>query len=179
MNDTTFSDPEKILKQFPIRPSEVVADIGAGMGVYSRLAAHAVGKHGSVYAIDVQISFVDSLKKTAIKEDLEQLHVLWADAELPNGTKLADDSVDVVILTNVLFTIEDKPGLLAEIKRILKSNGRILVVDWQDSFGGIGPHPSHVVPEKTARNLFTTHVFDFIKNVSAGEHHYGMIIHNK
>jgi len=179
MNDTTFSDPKRVLDEFPVRKGEIVVDIGAGMGAYSLLIADLVGDHGSVYAAEVQLSYVDSLKKTAINEGLDNLHVIWADAELPNGTKLAGGLADVIILTNVLFTVEDKEGLVREIKRITKSGGRVLIVDWEDSFSGIGPHPSRIFSEKSARDLFISNGFDFIKKIPAGEHHYGIIVNNK
>jgi ubiquinone/menaquinone biosynthesis C-methylase UbiE len=179
MNDMSFSDPNKVLDQVLIRPGDTVVDIGAGLGAYTFLAADRVGADGAVYAIEVQLSHVDGLKDMAGKDAIENLHVLWADAELPNGTKLRDEVGDMVILTNVLFTIEDKSGLVKEIYRILKPGGKILLVDWSESFGGIGPHPQNLVPEKMARNMFIENGFDFEKSISAGSHHYGMILTKK
>jgi ubiquinone/menaquinone biosynthesis C-methylase UbiE len=178
MNDTTFSDPKRILDDFPIRKGETVVDIGSGYGTYSLLASERVGEDGSVYAVEVQLSLVDSLKNTANREDLDNLHVLWADAELPHGTKLADSIADSVILTNTLFTIVDKPGLVSEIKRIIKPEGKLLVVDWSESFSGVGPHVENIVSEKFARDLFSKNGFTFEKKLEAGSHHYGMILTN-
>ncbi len=172
----SFSNPSSVLDHLTIRPGDTVVDIGSGMGAYSLLAADRVGIDGSVYAIEVQLDHVDSLKNLSGAEAIENLHVLWADAELPHGTKLKDEIADSVILTNVLFTIEDKDGLIEEIRRILKPGGQILIVDWTESFSGIGPQPQHIVSEKFTRDLFTENGFSLEKNIPAGSHHYGMIM---
>lgn len=178
MNDTTFSDPAGILNNILIRPGSTVVDIGAGMGAYSLLASEKVGDEGFVYAVEVQLSHVDHLKAFAKKESIENLHVLWADAELPNGTKLADGVADSVILTNVLFTIEDKEGLVSEIKRIMRPGGQILIVEWFESFSGIGPQDKYIVSEKFTRDIFTKKGFTLDQKIEAGSHHYGMILNN-
>ena len=172
----SFSDPSAVLEHVQIRPGSTVVDIGAGLGTYSILAAERVGDDGSVYAVEVQLDHVDTLKVLTNKEEIGNLHVLWGDAELPEGTKLKDQIADTVILTNVLFTIEDKNGLIEEIKRILKPGGQILVVDWSDSFGGIGPQPQNIVSEKITRDLFTQSDFKLEEKIPAGSHHYGMIL---
>lgn len=179
MNDTSFSNPASVLGHVLIRPGSVVVDIGAGTGAYSLLAHDKVGSEGLVHAVEVQLSLVDALKKTAEHNGLDNLHVIWGDAELPHGTKLSDESADLVILTNVLFTIEDKQGLMKEINRILKQGGLVLVVDWQASFDSIGPTPERIVSEKFARDLFTTFGFNLEKTIPAGVHHYGMIFTKK
>lgn len=179
MNDSSFSNPASVLEHVLIRPGSTVVDIGAGSGVYSLLASERVGDEGQVYAIEVQLSLVDILKKSAVHNGLDNLHVVWGDAELPQGTKLADSSADLVLLTNVLFTIEDKPGLVEEVERIMKNDAKLLVVDWQAAFDGIGPSPDRIVPEKFARDLFTSAGFVLEKTIPAGVHHYGMIFNKK
>jgi ubiquinone/menaquinone biosynthesis C-methylase UbiE len=179
MRDNTFSDPAEVLSRFPIYRGETVVDIGSGMGKYSIPVAVSVGSEGSVYAIEVQLSHVDFLKSESEKMGLTQINVLWGDAELPEGTKLKEGIADVLILTNVLFMIEDKEGLMKELNRISKPGTRVLVVDWADSHGGIGPHPTHVVPADYAKELFESNGFIFEKDIPGGSHHYGMIFNKK
>jgi len=176
MNDTTFSEPESILKQVPLWRGNVVADIGSGTGIYSLLASSRVGEEGVVYAIEVQLSYIDMFKKEVDRKGIRNIHVIWADAELPLGTKLENASTDVVLLTNVLFTIDDKEGLVKEIARIAKPGARVLIVDWSQSFSGIGPSSDRISTPKQVRDLFTVAGFSFEKTVDAGSHHYGMIM---
>lgn len=65
--------------------------------------------------------------------------------------------------------------MLKEAARILKSGGRLILIDWLESFGNIGPKEEDVVGEKTAKNLAQDCMLEFDKDIQVGEHHYGFI----
>ncbi len=171
----SFTDPESNLKQFDIKEGMHAADFGAGSGFYSMLLAKIVGPSGRVYAIDVQKDMLERLKKTASKEGILNIEVIWGDVEKIGGSKLREGAVDRAIASNVLFQIDDKKNFVIELKRILKPGGKVLVVDWTDSFGGMGPAPEAVITAKTAEEMFEKEGFKLEKEISAGEHHYGLI----
>lgn len=152
-----------------------VADIGVGSGAYVFFAARAVGTDGRVYAIDINKTLLSRVASHADDLHLTNIDVLWGNAELSNGIKLADGAVDAVIASNILFQIEHKEDFAAEVARILRHSGRLLLIDWKDSFGGLGPHPDHVVTEDVARTLFEHAGFTFEKDIDGGEYHYGFI----
>lgn len=170
-----FSEPDQIVAQVGIPKGVQVADIGSGTGFYSFAAAQAVGPNGKVFALDVQKDLLERLKTEATQRGLGNITTVWVDAEKPNGTRLRDDSINIVIAANVLFQIEDKEGFMQEVKRILSSDGMILVVDWMESFGGVGPHSDQVFNKTDAEQLFTSHGFSVAKTIEAGEHHYGLV----
>ncbi len=149
-----FSDPQKNIQQFAVTPGMTVADCGSGSGFCTLAAARAVGSMGKVYAIDINKEMLERIIRTAQHEGLENIETIWGDIDEPNGTRLADEAVQRVILSNALFQVEKKEVLVEEIKRILRPDGRVLVVDWTDSFGGLGPQPDHVVSRQTAQALF-------------------------
>jgi len=62
-----------------------------------------------------------------------------------------------------------------EIKRILKSGGKVLVVDWAGGYGGMGPLEESVVSEHIAEELFITGGFYKVKDFRAGPHHYAIV----
>jgi len=170
-----FLDPKKNINQLKIGENMKVADFGAGSGFYSIEMAKELKGEGVVYAIDVQKELLEKIKSTAEKEDLTNIEIIWGDIEKIGGSKLADYSIDIVILSNILFQVEDKNNLLEEIKRVLKQKGQVLVVDWEDSFGGIGPEPGSVFSKESAKNLFEDNNFALEKEFSAGDNHYGFI----
>ncbi len=174
-----FANPENIIRQFQIGEGMKVADLGVGSGVYALLAAQAVGEHGIVYACDVQKELLTKVKNAAEHEGYDNIHVLWTDLEEERGTTLADGILDAVIITNVLFQIEHKEVFMKEIFRILRLGGKVLVVDWQDSFGNMGPHVDHVFKKNAARSLAESVGFVFEQDIDAGSHHYGMIFRKK
>lgn len=170
-----FSDPEKNVKRFGLREGMYVADLGAGSGYYSIYASRIVGNKGKVYAVEIQQEVLYTLKKEAEKANLSNIEIIWGDVEKPGGTKIKDTSMDAVILSNILFQTEDRNQLVKEAKRILKVGGKILLVDWSDSFNSMGPIDDHVVKEDKAKELFEKFGFTFKQNIDAGSHHYGMI----
>ena len=170
-----FSDPSHTIAQFELQSGSTVADLGAGTGVLSVLAAQAVGEAGRVYAIEVQKGLLEKLKNHARAARTHNVEALWGDIERRHGTHLRERTVDACIASNVLFQVEHKDSFVAEVKRILKPGGRVLLVDWTDSFNNIGPHKDHIVTESAARALFEKGGFAFMKKIDAGQHHYGMI----
>ena len=170
-----FSDPQHNIAQFDLQSGMRVADLGAGTGALSVLIARAVGDVGKVYAVEVQKTLLEKLKNYAKAERVHNVEALWGDIERVHGTHLKDQMVDAVVASNVLFQVADKDGFVAETNRILKPGGKVLLVDWTDSFRGMGPHKDHVVTEKAARELFEKGGFTFVKKIDAGQHHYGLI----
>lgn len=175
-----FSDPTSNIEQFSLQYGMRVADFGSGSGFYSLAAARAVGPHGHVTAVDVQKDLLSKLKNEAIKAGLSNLEVVWGDIEKLGGTRLKEGSVDAVILSNILFQVPDKVTPALEAKRILKPHsGKVLVVDWSDSFGGMGPEAGALVPQEKIREVFEKAGFSYYSSISAGDHHYGLIFTTK
>jgi ubiquinone/menaquinone biosynthesis C-methylase UbiE len=170
-----FSDPKQIIEQCGIQAGMVIADFGSGSGFYTLEVGKALGGTGKVYAIDVQKDLLVRLQGNARKENLTNIDVIWGDIEKPSGTKIADSTVDLVLLCTILFQVEDKKGCINEVKRLLVPGGRALIVDWAESFGGIGPQTKNVFSKDMAEDLFESMGFSKDREIKAGAHHYGFI----
>lgn len=174
-----ISDPKNIVRAFGVKGGGIVADLGVGSGHMAFALSEAVGENGKVYAIDIQKGILERVKKESLEKGLKNIEIIWGDLEVVGGTKLREASVDVAVVANVLFQVESKAGLVHEASRILKTGGRLLLIDWYESFAGLGPATNAVVDEKTARRIFETGQFEFKSKIDAGEHHYGMIFEKK
>lgn len=152
-----------------------VGDLGAGSGHYALAAAPVIGSEGKVYAVDIQEDVLKSLKSEAQVRGLKNIETIWGDFERLGGTKLKDHSLDAVILSNTLFQLDRKAGAAAEIKRILRPGGRLLVVDWAGSYDGLGPPPHRLITEYVAEDLFISAGFHKVKDFRAGPHHYSIV----
>jgi ubiquinone/menaquinone biosynthesis C-methylase UbiE len=170
-----FSDPENNIKQFALAPGMQVADFGSGSGFYSLAAARAVAPNGRVFAVDIQKGLLEKLKNGARQNHLSNVDIIWGDLEHLGGTKLRENSMDAVIVGNLFFQIQNKDGLCLEIKRVLRPNGRVLVVDWAGSYGGVGPHENDVISKIKLTDIFQDHGFKMDREISAGAEHYGVI----
>lgn len=170
-----FADPKKILNQLNLHDGLVVADIGAGSGHYTLEAARRVAPDGKVFAIDIQQELLARIKSDAHKHKIHNVEVIHGDIEQKGGMKLKEESVDVAIVSNVLFQAENKEEAVAEIYRIMKPGGKVLFIDWSDTVSGVGPGKQHLVSEAKAKALFEAHQFSLTGTFNPGDHHYGLL----
>jgi ubiquinone/menaquinone biosynthesis C-methylase UbiE len=115
----------KFLKDIGIRRGQNVLDFGCGSGNYTIPAAMIVGKGGLVYALDKDKRTLDELIRKAELRGLK--NIIRLDTSKDSGIALANESVDVVLLCDVLHhyyfpRAEDRSRLLREVYRILKPN---------------------------------------------------------
>ncbi|MEK7551890.1 MAG: methyltransferase domain-containing protein [Patescibacteria group bacterium] len=171
-----FTNPQKNVERFEIMPGYKVADLGSGAGFYVLSAARLVGDSGRVYAVDIQKELLSKTKTDATSKHLTNVEVIWGDVEKIGGTRLADSSIDTVIASNILFQLEDKDSFIKEVNRILKpKKGKAYIIDWADSFGGLGPENSAVVSLASSKEMFLKNGFEVYKELKdVGDHHYGI-----
>ncbi len=170
-----FSEPEKNINQLDIKEGWHVADFGAGSGFYAMALGKRVGDSGKVYAIDVQKDLLSAISAKAKEIGLSNVNVIWGDVDEPEGSTLADESMDACVVSNILFQSENKDNLAKETSRIVKKGGQVLVIDWSDSYGGLGPQPSAIVSKNDVKNIFTKIGFLVEKEFDAGDHHFGVV----
>ncbi len=167
-----FTDPLTNLKTFDIKETDIVADLGAGTGFYSILAAQIANK-GKVYAVEIIKDFLEIILNKIKEAKLENIECLWGDVEKLGGTKIGDAIADKVIVSNVFFQVKEKNIFIEEIKRILKEKGEVLFIDWSPS--SPMPHKELAITQKKAREMFEKKGFILEREIDAGLHHYGMI----
>lgn len=171
-----FAHPPRNVALFGIEPGMKVADFGSGSGAYALLMAEHLKGEGAVYAIDVQRDLLRKTHNETLKRKLHVLSVMWGDVERPGGSKLADRSLDLVLVSNLLFQVEDRSALFTEARRVLRDGGRLIVIDWSDSFGGMGPEQKTVVTKEKALELAQDAGFSLERAFEAGAHHWGLIL---
>ena len=170
-----FAVPEKNIGQMGIVDGMKVADFGAGSGGYTFLLSNQVGASGHVYAVEVQQDLLRRLKNEAERRGCKNVDIIWGDFEERNGSKIASDLLDVVLLSNTLFQLDDARGAVREALRVLKPGGSLVVIEWSDSFGGIGPEKSAIVTAETVRHMAQDIGFTSNREFEAGAHHYGLV----
>ncbi len=170
-----FAHPAKNVGTFGIEPGMTVADFGSGSGHYVFEIAKRLEGAGHVYAIDVQKDLLARIRTEAHKHGFKNVETVWGDLEYVGGSKLADRFADVVLISNLLFQLELKAPPIAEAQRILKRGGRLILIDWSESFGGMGPIKKHVVKREQAQALAEAEGFRLKREFAAGAHHYGLI----
>lgn len=98
---------------------DVILDYGCGIGFNTIPAAEIVGEEGMVYALDIHPLAVKAVEKKIRKRGLKNVKTILSGL----NTGLPDESVDVVLLYNVLPMVKNRPALIKELHRVLKPGG--------------------------------------------------------
>lgn len=169
-----FIVPDVVATHFHVRFGDRVADLGAGSGHFTRALSRLVGPEGKVFAVEIQKQLTEAIAQMARTEHLSNVEPIWGDLESLGGTKISDGTLDAAVLSNTLSMLEDKATAFKECARILRKGGKLLIIDWADSFKGMGPAQHLVVPESVAKELPLPAGFVFERAFGGGEHHYGL-----
>lgn len=174
-----FLSPDRNLKEASVSQNMIVADFDAGAGYYTFAASRLVGEKGRVYAIDMNAELLERIKNESKRIQSKNIEIIKANLESKNGSGLKEESVDLVVIANSFFIFENKKAVVEEAFRILHKGGRVLFVEWLDSFAGFGPHIDHIIKKEDARKIFEEESFVFAQEINAGSHHYGFIFRKK
>ncbi len=115
-----------VVAQLGLKPGSIVADIGAGPGVFEPALAQAVSPGGKVYAVEIDQAFLDTINKNMAEEKITNVVTVlggFADPKLPSR------DVDVALFNDVLHHVDKRAELLKNLAGYLKPNGRIAVVE--------------------------------------------------
>lgn len=169
-------DPTKILERVGVAEGMNVADLGCGgAGHFIIPAAKSVGNTGMAYAVDILRSVVKEVAKKARLEGVHNLKVIWANLEMYRSTQLPDNFLDMAFLINILFQSKEHLNILQEAKRILKTGGKLLVIDWKQVHIPFGPPLVDRVPLKEVKSLANSLGLVLEDEFDAGKYHYGLI----
>lgn len=172
----SFAHPVRNVAVLGIEKGMAVADFGSGSGAYVLAIADVLANTGHVYAVDVQRDLLRRIHTEAHIRGFKNVGIIWGDLERAHGSKIAERSLDMVLISNLLFQVNDKRGVLAEAWRVLKPTGHLAVIDWADSFRGMGPVEKDVVSQEQFLELAAKAGFDTIREFDAGAHHYGFLM---
>lgn len=166
--------PQELVAQLGIEAGMRVADFGSGAGDFAILLAKIVGKSGRISAIDIKEGAVQSVQSRARFFGLNNITAIHSDLEIPNGSKLPDESQDAVLYANILFQAKNKESIIQEALRILKTQGRCIIIEWK-SDSTLGPHAAMRMSSEALKELIEKQGFQFVKEFQAGNFHFGLI----
>lgn len=170
-----FIHPEKITPLLQISEGMKIADLGCGAGFFTVLLAKAVGENGEVFAADVQKSSLESVQIKAQAENIFNIKTIWANLEIYGATKIAGDSLDMVLISDVLFQSQKKGAIIKEGWRILSPSGKLAIIDWQPEALDIGPKGGYRLAKNDMVKIAEEAGFKLDSEFDAGDYHYGLM----
>jgi demethylmenaquinone methyltransferase/2-methoxy-6-polyprenyl-1,4-benzoquinol methylase/phosphoethanolamine N-methyltransferase len=116
------------VKAATLQPGEKVLDVGSGTGTMAILMAKKVGAEGEVIGIDASPDMIDVSRKKAAKQGSAARFEAAAIESLP----FPDATFDVATSTLMLHHLPDEAQRkgLAEVRRVLRTGGRFVIVDF-------------------------------------------------
>ena len=118
---------KQIVAACKIKPGMVVADVGAGTGLFTRLFATEVGPKGKVYAVDIAPKFVEHVEKTCKEAGLKNVQGVVC---TPTSVELPENSVDLVFVCDTYHHFGFPNKTMASLHRALRPGGQVVLVDF-------------------------------------------------
>ena len=160
-----WQNPDEILSAVKLKPDWIAADFGCGSGYFTVLLAQKVKK---VYAIDVQKEMLRFLEDKIRRLRINNIELRLSN---PNEIPLEDEAVDFLMSVNTLHEFDDKARMVKEMKRVVKHEGSLLIVDFKKQETGFGPPVKIRVAKEKAIRLFEDSSFA-LSNTKDLPYHY-------
>ena len=166
-----FVNPKNILKQIGLRADMTAADFGSGSGGWAIPLAMLL-KDGIVLAVDVQEGPLSALESKARLEGVSNIKKITGNVET-KVLEIRESSCDIVLITDLLFQVDEKEEVFKEARRVLKPEGKVLVVEWSlDSL--LGPKAGRV-SEEEIKSISQRLGFKLEKEFTAGDYHFALL----
>lgn len=123
-----YDKREQIVDATGVKPGMVVADIGAGTGLFTRLFAPRVNATGMVIAVDISKTFIENILRATREQNIKNVQGVVGTA---TDAMLARASVDLAFVCDTYHHFEYPRSMLASIHRALKPNGTLVIVDFE------------------------------------------------
>ena len=161
-----------VLKELNIRSGQTILDAGCGSGYMSKEFSKILNNTGKVYALDPDKAAIEMLKKETKGTNIEPII-----GDITKETKIEDSSVDLIYLSTVFhgFSEREIEGFQKEVKRLLKPNAVLAIVEFKKVETPFGP-PLEIrySPEELKKTITLTPKFF----VEVGEYFYVMAFEN-
>lgn len=139
--------PQKLVGLMDLRPTDVVADIGAGTGYFSFRIASKVPK-GKVFAVDIQPEMLDLLRRAAKERGVANVEPVLGKVDEPN---LPESAVDVALMVDAYHEFDHPREMMEGIVRGLKPGGRVVLVEYRGEDPDVPIKPLHKMTEAQAK----------------------------
>lgn len=160
-------NPYETLFDIGLKEDHVFCDIGAGTGIFS-FAASGITSN-TIFAVEISDEMIKLLMKRKKEGNVKQLKILIGD----NGLlSIASDSVDRVLLSTVFHELEKPVEMLKEIKRIIKDDGILAIIEFHKKETPMGPPVNHRISKRDLEKICSNNNFEKIKTINLGENLY-------
>ena len=120
----------KVIETLTLKKGFKIADIGSGGGFFTIKFAQIVGDKGHIYAIDVNLDFLDYIKSQSLKYNLKNITTLHSEDDKP---QLPKEKLDYIFLRNVYHHLPNRINYLEDLGKSLIDKGKIVIIEHNGS----------------------------------------------
>jgi len=135
----SYQKPDAVIAALHLAPRAVVADVGCGPGYFTRRLARTV-PDGVVFAVDVEPRQLDRLNEHLTADGAQNVVPVLAP---PDDPRLPPQRFDLILVVDTFHHFADRPRYLAKLRRALKDDGRLVVIDYHKRPLPVGPPVEH------------------------------------
>src|SRR5688572_8705943 len=154
---------EKLVEQLKAKPGDVVADIGAGTGYFSRRIAKRILPNGTVLAVDIQPEMLQLLTNQMAEAGITNVKPVLGTITDP---KLPANSVDLAFMVDVYHEFDHPFEMMQAITRALKPGGRVVFVEFRGEDRAVPIKPLHKMTEAQVKKEMTAHPLEWVETIS-------------
>ncbi len=147
-----WQEPGKVIETMRLKKGDMVADIGAGTGYFTRRIARAVGSQGVAFGVDIEPRLLHYMEKDTKKLNLKNYKPVLATMD---DSTLSPMSVDVVFFCLTLHHVYNRVPYLKKLKKVFKNGGRVVVVEFYKRKMDFGPPSNHKMSREETIEEFT------------------------
>jgi arsenite methyltransferase len=164
-----WQKPDEVVKALDLKPGDVVADVGAGSGYFTRRLAKVVAPAGKVYAVDVAADILAYLKERAEREGLRNIVTIVSQ---PDDPMLPAKSVDLVFFCDTTHHIDHRVAFYRKLAPAVKAHGRMAIIDYPPDSPHAPHQPEQLVPRSQVISEAEQAGFKFVKDFQFLPYHY-------
>ncbi len=149
-----------LLKELELKPTDVVADVGAGSGYFTFQIAPLVPR-GKVLAVDIQPEMLEKIRQAKPKAGVTNVETVLGSITDPN---LPADSVDVALFVDAYHEFSHPYEMMVSIRRALKPGGRVVLVEYRGEDPNVPIRPRHKMTQAQAIKELEAAGLQFVAN---------------
>jgi ubiquinone/menaquinone biosynthesis C-methylase UbiE len=162
--------PQLTLEKIGLTSGMKLFDLGAGTGIFSIPASHMTDQE--VYALEISDDMIKILNQRQKEQSLKNLIIKKVTSDqLP----LPEYCCDLGLMVTVFHELDQQETILQEIRRILKADGRLIIIDFHKRRTPFGPPVHHRIAKEEIIKLCQQKDFTPIDDFSLGENFYCII----
>ncbi|MEI7941562.1 MAG: class I SAM-dependent methyltransferase [Candidatus Riflemargulisbacteria bacterium] len=159
-------NPVLALKDIGLKEGDCFLDFGCGPGFFTVPASQIVTKRGKVFALDIFEEMLQEVANANLSAPAELVKLY--DSNIP----LSDEIANLVFLAFVLHEVTEKKEIVSELYRTTKVNGKIAIIEWNETNTEKGPEVSERVSSMETMNLLMQAGYKDIVHKDINSYHY-------